>query len=266
MPDGYRALVVDNNSTDGTADVARRRGAEVVLSGRGVRVGGARRSRCRATPIVAVLDGDGSMDPGELPPAGRTLEAAAPTWSSGGAGRCGGCAGRGTRGSATPRCAGGCAPNTAWPCTTSPRCGWPAATRPAGARRDRPPIGVSARTAGPRRRGELARGRTRRRLRPPHRRKIEGQRFACAAVSSPRSTSGRPSRDDPRCADCPGGGEGAGTRARQDAAGARRIGDHAAADVAAAALLDTLDAVAAAPVAARVVALTGDLDAACRAA
>jgi uncharacterized protein len=37
------------------------------------------------------------------------------------------------------------------------------------------------------------------------------------------------------------------------------VGDRAAADIAAAALLDTLDAVAEAPVAARVVALTGDL-------
>ena len=43
---------------------------------------------------------------------------------------------------------------------------------------------------------------------------------------------------------------------------AAAVGDQAAADIAAAALLDTLDAVAAAPVAARVVALTGELDAA----
>jgi glycosyltransferase A (GT-A) superfamily protein (DUF2064 family) len=43
---------------------------------------------------------------------------------------------------------------------------------------------------------------------------------------------------------------------------AATVGDRVAADIAAAALLDTLDAVAAAPVAARVVALTGDLDAA----
>ena len=45
---------------------------------------------------------------------------------------------------------------------------------------------------------------------------------------------------------------------------AATIGDAAAADFAAAALLDTLDAVAAAPVAARIVALTGDLAAASR--
>jgi glycosyltransferase A (GT-A) superfamily protein (DUF2064 family) len=44
---------------------------------------------------------------------------------------------------------------------------------------------------------------------------------------------------------------------------AAAIGNRAAADIAAAALLDTLDAVAAAPVQARVVAMTGDLDAAC---
>ncbi|CAG7191262.1 DUF2064 domain-containing protein [Mycobacterium avium subsp. paratuberculosis] len=41
---------------------------------------------------------------------------------------------------------------------------------------------------------------------------------------------------------------------------AAAVGERAAAEIAAAALLDTLDAVAAAPVAARVVALTGDLD------
>jgi uncharacterized protein len=47
---------------------------------------------------------------------------------------------------------------------------------------------------------------------------------------------------------------------------AATVGDRVAAEIAAAALLDTLDAVAAAPVAARVVALTGDLDNAANAA
>lgn len=47
---------------------------------------------------------------------------------------------------------------------------------------------------------------------------------------------------------------------------AASIGNAAAADFAAAALLDTLDAVAAAPVAARIVAITGDLSAASRSA
>jgi glycosyltransferase A (GT-A) superfamily protein (DUF2064 family) len=47
---------------------------------------------------------------------------------------------------------------------------------------------------------------------------------------------------------------------------AATVGDRVAADIAAAALLDTLDALAAAPAASRVVALTGDLDAAAAAA
>ncbi|KRE27877.1 glycosyltransferase involved in cell wall biogenesis [Mycobacterium sp. Soil538] len=47
---------------------------------------------------------------------------------------------------------------------------------------------------------------------------------------------------------------------------AATLGDAAAADIAAAALLDTLDAVAATPAEARVVAMTGDLDAAARSA
>ncbi len=47
---------------------------------------------------------------------------------------------------------------------------------------------------------------------------------------------------------------------------AATVGDRVAAEIAAAALLDTLDAVAAAPAAARVVALAGDLDAAAGAA
>ena len=47
---------------------------------------------------------------------------------------------------------------------------------------------------------------------------------------------------------------------------AATVGDRVAAEIAAAALLDTLDAVAAAPVAGRVVALTGDLDGAASAA
>ncbi|MEW5813508.1 MAG: DUF2064 domain-containing protein [Actinomycetota bacterium] len=47
---------------------------------------------------------------------------------------------------------------------------------------------------------------------------------------------------------------------------AATVGDATAADIAAAALLDTLDAVAGAPADARVVAMTGDLDAAARSA
>ena len=68
MPDGYRPLVVDNNSTDGTAEVARRHGADVVTErrpgyGSAVHAG----VEAATTPIVAVVDADGSLDPGELP-------------------------------------------------------------------------------------------------------------------------------------------------------------------------------------------------------
>jgi glycosyltransferase involved in cell wall biosynthesis len=68
MPDGYRALVVDNDSTDGTADVARRHGAQVVGEkrpgyGSAVHAG----VGAATTPIVAVIDADGSLDARELP-------------------------------------------------------------------------------------------------------------------------------------------------------------------------------------------------------
>jgi glycosyltransferase involved in cell wall biosynthesis len=68
LPDGYRALVVDNNSTDDTAAVARRCGADVVAEaqpgyGAAVHAG----IVAASTEVVAVLDGDGSLNPGELP-------------------------------------------------------------------------------------------------------------------------------------------------------------------------------------------------------
>ncbi len=68
MPDGYRPLVVDNNSTDGTAEVARAHGA-VVVAERRPGYGSAVHAGVEAaqTPIVAVVDADGSLDPAELP-------------------------------------------------------------------------------------------------------------------------------------------------------------------------------------------------------
>ena len=68
VPVGYRALVVDNNSTDDTAGVARRLGAQVVVERR-AGYGAAVHAGVVAatTPIVAVIDADGSMDAGDLP-------------------------------------------------------------------------------------------------------------------------------------------------------------------------------------------------------
>ncbi|UJL29367.1 glycosyltransferase family 2 protein [Mycolicibacterium vanbaalenii] len=68
IPRGYVALVVDNASSDGTAAVARRHGAEVVTEhrpgyGSAVHAGVV----AATTPFVAVLDADGSLDPQELP-------------------------------------------------------------------------------------------------------------------------------------------------------------------------------------------------------
>ncbi|PND59783.1 glycosyltransferase [Mycobacterium sp. ENV421] len=78
MPPGYRALVVDNNSTDGTAQVAEQHGADVVHEAR-PGYGSAVHAGVLAatTPIVAVLDGDGSLDPADLPRLVAALEAGA---------------------------------------------------------------------------------------------------------------------------------------------------------------------------------------------
>jgi glycosyltransferase involved in cell wall biosynthesis len=77
IPDGYQALVVDNNSTDDTADVARRHGAQVVAEkrpgyGSAVHAGVV----AATTPIVAVIDADGSLDARELPALVAHLEGA----------------------------------------------------------------------------------------------------------------------------------------------------------------------------------------------
>ena len=70
MPPGYRAVVADNGSTDGSADVARAHGALVVdASPRGF--GAACHAGLLATApadgVVCFLDADGSLDPRELP-------------------------------------------------------------------------------------------------------------------------------------------------------------------------------------------------------
>lgn len=68
LPPGYRALVVDNGCTDDTAAVARAGGAVVITEpvpgyGAAVHAGVV----AATAEVVCVLDGDGSMDPGQLP-------------------------------------------------------------------------------------------------------------------------------------------------------------------------------------------------------
>lgn len=68
LPAGYRALVVDNGSTDGSAGVARAHGATVVTEARpgygaAVHAG----LLAAAAEIVCVMDADGSLDAACLP-------------------------------------------------------------------------------------------------------------------------------------------------------------------------------------------------------
>jgi len=68
IPTGFRVLVIDNNSTDATAEVARTHGVDVVAEprpgyGSAVHAG----IVAAVTPIVAVLDADGSLNPADLP-------------------------------------------------------------------------------------------------------------------------------------------------------------------------------------------------------
>lgn len=68
LPAGYRAIVVDNGSTDGSADVARACGALVVTEprrgfGAAVHAG----VLAAEADLVAILDADGSLDPRDLP-------------------------------------------------------------------------------------------------------------------------------------------------------------------------------------------------------
>lgn len=69
LPPGFRAIVVDNGSRDGTAEVARGLGAHVVTESR-PGYGAAVHAGLEAATAgyVAVMDGDGSMDPVQLVP------------------------------------------------------------------------------------------------------------------------------------------------------------------------------------------------------
>jgi glycosyltransferase involved in cell wall biosynthesis len=74
LPAGCMPLVVDNGSTDATVEIATKLGARVVHEphrgyGAAVHTG----LLHATTPLVAVLDADGSLDPGVLPAMIRTI-------------------------------------------------------------------------------------------------------------------------------------------------------------------------------------------------
>lgn len=68
LPEGYRAIVVDNGSTDASAEVARAHGALVVTEPRRGFGAAAHAGLLAATAdVVAFCDADASMDPQDLP-------------------------------------------------------------------------------------------------------------------------------------------------------------------------------------------------------
>ncbi|WP_097230132.1 glycosyltransferase family 2 protein [Streptomyces zhaozhouensis] len=68
IPDGWRALVVDNGSADGSAALAERLGARVVREPRRGFGAACHAGLLAATaPLVAFCDCDGTLDPAELP-------------------------------------------------------------------------------------------------------------------------------------------------------------------------------------------------------
>jgi glycosyltransferase involved in cell wall biosynthesis len=70
MPAGYSVTVVDNGSTDGSAEVARALGArvvKVVRPGYGAAVHAGILAAESDDGVVCVMDADGSLDPAQLP-------------------------------------------------------------------------------------------------------------------------------------------------------------------------------------------------------
>jgi glycosyltransferase involved in cell wall biosynthesis len=70
MPPGYRAIVVDNGSVDGSAAIAASYGAIVVtepVRGFGSACWAGLVAAAPEDGVVCFMDGDGSLDPGDLP-------------------------------------------------------------------------------------------------------------------------------------------------------------------------------------------------------
>jgi glycosyltransferase involved in cell wall biosynthesis len=68
LPAGYRAIVADNGSTDGSAALARELGAQVVVEPqRGFGAACFAGLRAARSEVVCFMDCDGSLDPADLP-------------------------------------------------------------------------------------------------------------------------------------------------------------------------------------------------------
>ncbi len=178
MPAGFRPLVADNASTDGSARVAADHGARVVAApDRGFGAACHAGLLAAGTEVVCVMDADASLDPAELP---RLAAALAALEVAAGPGWCWAAA-PGGRGAWPPHARLGNAVlarslnrPAAPACTTSARCAPPAAPTCS------PSACATAGSATPgdgaaRRPRRLGGRRDRRRLPAPHRR-VEGHR------------------------------------------------------------------------------------------
>ena len=68
MPEGYRAIVADNGSTDGSPQIAAEHGATVVhVPQRGFGAAAYAGLEAATADVVCFCDADGSMDPQDLP-------------------------------------------------------------------------------------------------------------------------------------------------------------------------------------------------------
>jgi len=81
MPEGYRPVIVDNGSTDGSGPLAASLGAHVVaepVRGFGAACWAGLLAADPGDGVVCFMDGDGSLDPADLPRvAGPVLSGAA---------------------------------------------------------------------------------------------------------------------------------------------------------------------------------------------